>query len=305
MGTINRSSINKLLWCGVRSVFGLSYREIPEEYSKVFDVRTSNQAWEEDVLMTGTGYATIKGEGEGVTYDTMRNGWTSRYDHETLGIALRITEEAVEDNQYFKFAAKGGKALARSMRLTNDLRAINVLNYATDTGHPGGDGKPLLATDHPLSGLNGGIAANTLDVQLDCSEAALEELLILADNAVDDRGLPIFLSPKRLIASNSQRFNLARLLKSTGRVNSADNDINAIKQQGLFQGDPVLLRHLSSTKLWGFTTDADDGLIFYKRREVRMGDDTDFDSGDFKIKATARNSSGWSDWRGFYGCAPT
>jgi hypothetical protein len=306
MTTVNRSAINKLLWVGVRSVFGLSYKEIPEEYPMVFEVRNSTQAWEEDVLMTGTGYAGVKGEGESVLYDTMRNSWKARFDHETLGIALRITAEAIEDNQYFKFAAKGGKALARSMKLTNDLRAVNVINYGTDGGHLYGDGKPLLATDHPLSGLAGGTAANTLAVQADLSEAALEELLILADNAVDDRGLPIRLTPKRFVCSNSQRFNITRLLRSTGRVNTPDNDINAVREQGIFSGDPVMLRHLTNPNAWGFTTDGHDGgLIFYKRRELTMGEDTDFDTDDFKIKVTCRNSMGCADWRGYYGVLPT
>lgn len=306
MSTINRSAINKLLWVGVRTVFGLSYKDIPEEYPQVFEVRSSTQAWEEDVLMTGTGYASVKGEGESVLYDTMRNSWTARFDHETLGIALRITQEAIEDNQYFKFATKGGKALARSMKLTNDLRAINVLNNGTSSSYPIGDGQPLLSTAHPLSGLAGGTAANTLTVQADLSEAALEELLILADNAVDDRGLPVRLMPKRFVTSNSQRFNITRLLRSTGRVSTPDNDINAVRQQGLFEGDPVLLRHLTNPDFWGFTTDGHDGgLIFYKRRDLTMGEDTDFDTDDFKIKVTCRNSAGCADWRGFYGVNPT
>lgn len=304
MATINRSAINKLLWMGINTIFGMNYKDKPEEWTMVFEKRTSRQAWEEDQLMTGTGYASLIGEGEPIIYDTMKQGWTARFDHDKIGIALRITEEAIDDNLYFKFAAKGGKALARSMKQTCEVRGANILNYATTSGYTGGDGKVLLATDHPLQG--GGSYANTLSVQSDLSETALEDLLILCDNAIDDRGLPIHITPKRFVTSNSQRFNIHRLLKSTGRVNTADNDTNALKDMGIFSGDPILLRNLTNTKFWGFTTEGHDGgLICYVRKETAPSTDTDFETDDFKIKYKRRDSFGWVDPRGFYGVDPS
>ena len=301
---INRSAINKLLWLGVRTVFGVKYMEIPQERDLIFETRTSNQASEEDVLMVGTGYAVVQGEGQGVTYDDMSTAWTARYDHETTALALRISENAIDDNLYFKFSAVGGRSLSRSIKLTADLRAINVLNYAVDSSHLYGDGKTLLATDHPLK--KGGTFANTLSAQVDISETALEELILLMRSALDDAGLPIRLTPKRLVASNQLEFELQRLMKSTGRVQTPDNDINAIQSLGIFSQPPALLRNVTNSKFWGFTTEGHDGgLIYYQRRGIRMGDDTDFDTGDFRIKVDVRDSSGVSDPRGFYGCFPT
>lgn len=306
MSTINRQAIGKLLRLGLRTTFGLNYMDQPLERDQVFENRTSNQAYEEDQLVFGTGWAVVKGEGESVSFDTMGQGWTARYHHETVALALKVTEEAMEDNLYFKIAAKGGRALARSLRLTQDVRAINVLNNATSGAYLGGDGKPLLATDHPLSGPGGGTFANTLTTQMDLSEAALEELLILMRYAVDDRGMPIQLRPKRLVASASLQFELARLLKSTGRIGTADNDINALKQQGMFQGDPALLRHLTNDDFWGFTTEGHDGgLIHFSRRGMRTKNEDDFDTGDHKMKVDCRESNGWTDPRGFFGCDPT
>ena len=60
MATINRSAINKLLWMGINTVFGMNYKDRPEEWMSVFEKRTSRQAWEEDQLMTGTGYASVE-----------------------------------------------------------------------------------------------------------------------------------------------------------------------------------------------------------------------------------------------------
>lgn len=303
MATINRAAINKLLWKGINTVFGLNYAKKDTDWTKIFEKRSSNQAWEEDQLMSGTGYAAVKPEGAPVMYDEMRQGWTARYDHDTIALALRVTEEARDDNLYFKIGAKGGRSLANSMHQTCEVRGANVLNNSTSGAHLGGDGVSLLSVNHPLMG--GGVYANTLAIPAEISETALEDMLILCDTAVDDRGLPIKLGPKRLIISRHQRFNVHRLLRSTGRVGTGDNDTNALRSMGIFSEEPLMVTHLSNPKFWGFTTDVPDGgLIAYVRKETTTDNDMDFDTRDFKFLVIRRDSFGWTDPRGFYGCDP-
>lgn len=303
MGTINRAAINKLLWVGINTVFGLNYAKKATEWPKIFEKRSSHQAWEEDQLMSGTGYAAVKPEGAPVMYDEMRQGWTARYDHDTIALALRVTEEARDDNLYFKIGAKGGRSLANSMHQTCEVRGANVLNNATSVNHLGGDGVPLLSVAHPLMG--GGVYGNTLAIPAEISETALEDLLILADTAVDDRGLPIKLEPKRLLISRHQRFNVHRLLRTVNRVGTGDNDTNALRALGVFPEDPVMVTHLSNPRFWGFTTDAPDGgLVAYVRKETVTDNEVDFDTRDFKFLVLRRDSFGWTDPRGFYGCDP-
>jgi hypothetical protein len=198
-----------------------------------------------------------------------------------------------------------GSGLASSIKLTQDVRAINVLNNATSSSHLGGDGQPLLSTAHPLTGPGGGTFSNTLTAQAQLSEAAIEEMLINLRYAKNDRGLPITLKPTKIIASAALEFELERILGSVGRVGTADNDTNAIKARGYFSGPPVLLRHLTNQNWWGIKTDAQNGLIHFTRRSMRQKNEDDFRTGNHMYKVDARDSNGWTDPRALYACDPT
>ena len=306
MPAVTRNAINYLLHAGVDMVFGLDMREEPEEWQQVYEKRTSDKAWEERVMMSGPGYASVYGEDEPIEYGQMRNSWNVITTHEKYGLALRITEEAKSDNLYHQMVAKGGRALSRSMKATRAARAAAPLNRATNAGFTYGDGQPLLSTVHPLDGSFGGTFANTLSAQVDISEAAMEELITLADYAVGNNGLPIALEPKQWIIAKGLKFEMERLLKSKFRVSSADNDVNAINSLGL--GNSVVkMRYLTNRKMWGFTTRGSDGdgLVYYERWPMKRGEDTDFDTGSMKFKVYCRDSFSVDDPRGFFGCYPT
>jgi hypothetical protein len=301
---INRAAHGKLMRLGLRTHFGLKYNQVPMEMEQVFETRASTQAYEEDVNLFGTGWAIVKGEGQQISFDTVGQGYTSRYVHETLALGVEITEEAVEDNLYLRMLPQLGSGLADSLKITQDVRAINVLNNATSGSHLGGDGQPLLSTSHPLTGPGGGTFSNTLAAQAQISEASIEELLINLRYAKNDRGLPIVVKPVRLVASAALEFELERILGSVGRVGTADNDTNAIKARGYFSGGPILLRHLTNHNLWGIKTDVPNGLIHFTRRALRQKNSDDFKSGNHMFKVDARDSNGWTDPRGFYGSDP-
>jgi len=302
--SVNRQQISAMLDMLITSVYGVRYKQLPVEYTQVFETRSSSLAQEEHRRFWGTGYASVKDEGDVIVMDSMGQGETSRFVHDTVALGIKITKEAVDDAKHIRMVPQAGQFLAHSMKRTKDLRAINVLNNATDTGFLGGDGKPLLATDHPLAGPGGGTYANTLSVQARMSEAALEELLILSQYAVDDRGLPAMIEPKRFVTAKARAYDLHRILKSIGRPGTADNDANALKDMNEFSGAPALLRHLTNTQFWGFTTDCPDGLIHYERQGRETYSRMNPDTLDHEMRTTYRDSNGWMDPRGFYGCAP-
>lgn len=289
----------------ISAVVGIRYKQILVEYTMVFESRTSSMAQEEHKRVWGTGYASVKEEGDVIVMDSMGQGETSRFVHDTVGLGLKITKEAVDDAKHIRMVPQAGRFMAHSLKRTKDLRAINVLNNATDSNYPGGDGQPLLSTSHVLAGPDAGTYANTLSTQARLSEAAVEELLILAQYAVDDRGLPAMIEPKRFVASAARKYDLHRILKSVGRVGTADNDTNAIKDMGEFSGQPALLRHLTNTQFWGFTTDCPDGLIHFERQGIETYSRMNPDTLDHEMRTTYRDSNGWSDPRGLYACDPT
>ena len=296
---MNRSFNPRQLQEGLHTVFGLEYAQHPEEWRQLFDVQNSSKAFEEDVLMTGFGVAVRKAEGASVTYDQALEGWSARYNHDTIALAFSITEEDIEDNLYNQKGSKFSKALARSMQHAKEIKGAAVLNNGFNSGFAGGDGKALLASDHPLVG--GGTSSNILSIAADLSETAIEDLLIMIRRSVDDRNLPISLMPKDIVIAPEEEYNATRILRSTLRVGTSDNDINAIKHKGIFTRDPILITRLVDPDAWFIKTDAPDGLRHFVRRGIKKKMDKEFNTGNHRYMCSERYSNGWTDWRGIFG----
>ena len=209
---INRAQLAKELEPGLNALFGLEYSRYEAEHAEIFDTETSDRAFEEEVLISGFGNAEVKAEGTGIRFDNASEGYTSRYTHETVALAFALTEEAVEDNLYDRLGARYTKALARSMANTKQIKAAAVLNNAFSTA--GGDGKALIATDHPMSG--GGTLANRATTMADLNETSLEDALISISTFTDDRGLTIALRGMKLIVPPQLQFVADRLLQTPG-----------------------------------------------------------------------------------------
>jgi hypothetical protein len=274
------------------------YKDQPEEHTMVFDVGTSDKAYEEDQELTGFGLAPVKSEGGSISYDTTVNGYVTRYTNVTYGLGFIVTEEAVEDNQYKTQAERRVKALRRSMRHTKETVGANVLNRAFNSGFTGGDGKELIATDHPTAN---GTQSNELAVAADLSEASLEDMFIQIMNATDSRGLRIALKPRKLIVAPGNAFEATRIVKSELQNDTANNAINAMRSMGLLPDGVMVWSFLTDADAWFIKTDASDGLKLLNRRPLALEKDSDFETGNFKHKATERYAFGWSDWRAVYG----
>jgi hypothetical protein len=296
--TVTTGTHPKLLWPGLQAIWGNMYKDNPEGYSKVFEVGTSDKAYEEDQEISGFGLSPVKPEGGSVSYDDPINGYLKRYTNVTYGLGFIVTEEAVEDNQYKSQAEKRVRALRRSMRHTKETVHANVLNRATDSNYTGGDGVALLSTAHPTAN---GTQSNKLAVAADLSEAALEDIFIQIMNATDTRGLRIALKPRKLLIPANLAFEATRIVKSDLQNDTANNAINAIRSMGILPEGVMPWTFLTDTDQWFVLTDAPDGLKSLQRRELALEKDSDFETGNFKHKATERYSCGWTDWRAVFG----
>jgi len=296
MGVITSGSFAKALWPGVNAWYGKSYNDYATEWDKLFDKNTSSKAYEEDVGLSSLGLAAVKAEGAPITYDSERQGFTTRYNHVVYALGFIITREAFEDDQYDVVGKKKANALARSMRQTKEIVAANVYNRATTSGYTGGDGIVLLSASHV--NVAGGTYSNIQSADL--SEAALEQAFIDIEGFTDDRGLIIAAKPKSLIIPRQLRFEANRILKSDGRVGTDNNDTNALKDSGLFT-NIVVNHYLTDADAWFIRTDVPDGMKYFERRGDAFEMDNDFDTENAKFKATGRYSFGWSDPRGCYG----
>lgn len=297
---INRASIRRQLEPGLNTVFGLSYRRYPEEFRYFMDVETeSKRAYIEDVMMTGFGAAPVKGEGAAVAYDNASESYIARYYFETIALAFSITEEAEEDALYGDVGSQLAKALAVAMRHTKEVKNANILNNSTSASFPGGDGVALLSTAHPLK--SGSSGSNKLATPADFSETSLEDLLNQITTVTDDRDIPAMIDGKCLIIPPQLRFVAQRVLYSQLRVDTANNDANAVKDMGLLPDGYKVVRRITDPDSWFIKTDCEDGLKHIIRKQLTRGMEGDFETGNLRYKARERYIQGWSNWRGIFG----
>ena len=296
---ISRSQLVKELEPGLNALFGLEYARYENQHEAIYDIETSDRAFEEEVMLSGFGAASVKPEGTGVNFDNSRESFTARYSHETVALAFQITEEAVEDNLYDKISTRYTKALARSMAHTKQVKAANVLNNGFDSSFTGGDGKELCATDHPLGG--GGTFRNEPSTAADLNETSLENALIDISNFVDERNMIVALRGTKLIVPPALQFVADRLLESTLRVGTSDNDVNAIKNMGMLPEGYTINHFLTDTDAFFIKTDAPNGFKYFERTPLSTSMEADFDTGNMRYKARERYAFGFSDPRAVFG----
>ena len=294
---ISRGQLVKELEPGLNALFGLEYKNYANEHAEIFDTENSDRAFEEEVMLSGFANAPIKAEGTGVTFDNAQETFTARYTHETLALAFAITEEAIEDNLYDRLASRYTKALARSMANTKQVKAAKVLNNGFGTAN-GGDGKELLAADHPIVT---GTEQNELTTAADLNETSLEQALIDIAALTDERGLKIAAKGMKMIVPSALQFTAERLMKSTQRVGTADNDINAVVSMGMIPQGYAVNHYLTDTDAWFIKTDVPNGLKHFVRAPLKTAMEGDFTTGNVRYKARERYSFGFSDWRGIFG----
>ena len=296
---ISRAQLVKELEPGLNALFGLEYKRYENEASQIFDQESSDRAFEEEVMLSGFGTADVKPEGSGVQYDDAQETYTARYTHETVALAFALTEEAIEDNLYDRISSRYTKALARSMATSKQVKAANVLNNAfAASGYNGGDGESLCGNAHPT--LNGN-QTNIPTTASDLSETSLEQALIDIASYQDERGLKIAAQGMKMIIPKELQFTAERIMKSQGRVGTADNDINALKSMGMVPQGYVVNHYLVDTDAWFIKTDVPNGMKHFVRAPLKTAMEGDFDTGNVRYKARERYSFGWSDWRGIYG----
>lgn len=296
MATITTGSHPKALWPGIKAWFGREYSKHDQTWKTVFETDSSDKAYEEDVELTGFGLLPTKAEGDAIRYDSETQGYVKRYTNVVYGMGYIVTREEGEDSQYTVVSKRRSSALAFSAQTTKEIVHANILNRATDSAYVGGDGKELLATDHPT---RDGSQSNELATAADLSEASLEDLCIQIMQAKNSRGLRIAIKPKRLIVPPALHFDARRLLESSQQVGTSNNDKNVIKD--VFSGGAVTWVFLDDADQWFVQTDCPRGLMHFNRRAGAFGEDNDFDTENMKAKFSERYAAGWTDWRGMFG----
>lgn len=299
-GIINTGSHPKLLWPGVHATWGQIYDEHPKEYTALYDIETSERAYEEDVQVTGFGLAPVKTEGNAGSFDSEVQGIISRYVHLAYSLGYIVTYEELEDNLYAEVAARRAKANAFSMSQTVETVAAFLYNNAfASTFFTTGDGVALISASHIKA--TGGTYSNALTPSADLSEAALEDICIQIMGAENDRGLKISLMPQSLHVSTSEWYNANRILKSVLQSDTANNNINVLKATNTFPRGIQVNHYFTKHASWFVRTNAPQGMTMFWRKEPDLAQDNDFTTRNAQALSYMRFSVGCTDPRGIYG----
>ena len=296
---ISRAQLLKELLPGLNALFGMEYKRYGEEHKEIYETETSERSFEEETKLSGFSAAPVKNEGAAIAYDNAQEAWTARYNHETIAYGFSITEEAMEDNLYDSLSARYTKALARGMAYTKQVKAAAILNNGFSAAFVYGDGQSLFSTAHPL--ISGGTNSNRPATAADLNETSLEAAVIQIAGWTDERGLLIAAKPRKLIVPPALQFVSTRLLETSLRVGTTDNDINALKNNGSIPEGYTINHFLTDTNAWFLTTDVPNGLKHFVRVPLATSMDQDFDTGNNRYKARERYSFGVSDPLGCFG----
>jgi hypothetical protein len=275
------------------------YDQRADEWKMVFrEQKGIPRNYHEEPVLFGFGAAPELPDGMPVTYQSGGVLFLQRYLYKVYGLAFALTKVLVEDGDHIRIGQTYAKHLAQSLIETKETLAANILNRAFTSGYVGGDGKTLVATDHPIVN---GVFSNQLSTAAALSQTSLEQLLIQIRNAVDNNCKRIRLNPKKIVAGPSNVFQAEVLLKSALRTGTADNDINPVKSMGLLSEGQANLSRITSTTAWWIQTDAPEGLKLMMRRGLEKSMEGDFETDSMRYKATERYDLGWTDPRAVFG----
>ena len=293
---ISRGQLVKELEPGLNALFGLEYKRYENQHAEIYATETSDRAFEEEVMLSGFANAQVKPEGSGVVFDNAQETFTARYTMETVALAFAITEEAVEDNLYDRLSSRYTKALARSMANTKQVKSVAPLINGFTTFNSG-DNTTLFNTAHPTIA---GTVSNTLATAADLNETSLEQSLIDIAAFTDERGVKIAAKGVKMIVPSALQFQAERLMKSEGRVQTADNDINAIRSMGMVPQGYRVNNFLTDPNAFYIITDVPNGMKHFIRTPIKTAMEGDFDTGNLRFKARERYQFGVSDYRGIF-----
>ncbi|MDX2059927.1 MAG: hypothetical protein SFV24_19110 [Gemmatimonadales bacterium] len=299
-GVINTGSHPKALWPGVRAWWGQMYAEHAKEYVDLYTVLNSSQAYEEDVQLTGFGFAPVKPEGGSINYDTEQQGLVTRYTHIAYALGYKVTYEELKDNLYEQVSMRRSAANAFSMNQTIENIAAAIYNDAfTGSVYTSADAQPLCSTAHVNA--TGGTYSNTLTPAADLTEAALEDICVMIMGTQNDRGLLINIMPESLHVPRQEWFNANRILKSVLQADTANNNINVLKATNAFPKGIKMNHYFTSPTAWFVRTNCPNGMQMFWREEPNFDQDNDFDTKNAKAASYMRFSLGNTDPRGIFG----
>lgn len=298
-----RSHIPNLLERDISRVIFNEWMLYPEQYAEFYNVEYAEKKSIKHTMVAGLGETPVKAEGAPVTYDSVQEAYTKTYDVVSYALGIKATREARQDDLYGP-VREMAKELGKTAKHTKNVLAMTPLNNATtDTQYTAeGTNYPLLSTAHYR--VDGGTWSNRPSSPADLSIESLEEGLIsFMNDQVDFRGRKQMIEPKYLLVAPSDYFVAHRLVESTLRPFSNNNDPNIIKSK--FNLQVVCLKYMSNDTRWFLVADQrDNGWYWLDREKLTIRTLDEQDTGNFIWQLFWRAAYGVTHAFGTYGSPP-
>ena len=302
-----RGSIPNSLVPGVHEFVGMSYGETPQEHAPLYESVKTNRAFEEEVMVSGMGGASVKSEGAAVEFDDIAETWKSRYTMETVAIGFAVTKEAFDDDLYDTIAKAKAQELGRAMADTKQVKAAATFNRGFNASYTGGDGVTLFSNNHPTT------SGTDFDnrVAADLSESALEDICIAVAKFTNDRGILISARTQSLHIPPELEFTANKILKADFSGSAVKNVAGAENVGGLlmqpnivggkFPGGVHVNRRFTDPDAWFIKTSIGNGTKMFVREALAGSEDVDFVTDNMLFKFRERYAFGWTDPRQWIG----
>lgn len=289
-----------------RKIYGDELKAIPQVGPSIFHMLSSSRNIEKDSSASGLSTLVRRGENQAISYEDEVQGFDVTYTHVNDALGTSVSRNLMEDDQFNVILRKPAN-LARAKTRTEERMMADIFNYSFTAGGGGlssftsGDALALFSASHTRE--DGGATQNNLTTS-DLNEVAIEGALVGIESQVDHKGQLFMATGDTLIVPPALEKEAMILMKSQGRVGTANNDINPY--QGRLK--VIVWKFLGSASPGGsdtqwFVLDSTlHQLNFFNRVDRGLeGPNYDFDTSSAKWKVDVRHSVGFAGWRGTYG----
>lgn len=285
----------QLLRAGISEVFFDEFQK-PSFYEKVFNVRNSNQEYEEYLHIAGLpNLMEWNSDGGELPIVEPIQGHKILFVHKDYGYMWSLSKRLLRGTQYPRISADLSRNAGQAALHTVEALATSV--FAMGFTQQGYDGANLFGA-HPL--LDGSTFNNLMNTAL--APSSLGDAIVRFRRMKNHRGQPIVIEPKYLIVPPE----LERVAKEI--VNSTVVPVNNAFYDNVLKGivEVIVNPYLTDPNDWFLVSDKSAHKLFlFWREKPNINVETDFRTQGVSTSINMALSVGYADWRGIVGASVT
>lgn len=283
----------------LEEIFRSELEKHPTRRDQLFKIVTTDRdIWQATEIHDMPLYSEVP-EGTDYSFERTKQGSDKTLTILKFGLGFSISEEAVDDGK-FDFIADTIRKMGESGMESQEIQAMNILNngFTTETT---ADGVSVFNTAHTLP--SGDTFRNKLSTDADLSVTSLEQMLLdFETQFVGDSGIIKNIRQRMLVVHPSNKRLAKELIGSDLKADTADNNLNSFKDEGL---RVISSPHLTDTDSWYMWAEpATTGMRIVSRRPIETkagGSDTGFENDSILYKARYREKIGVTHPYGIFG----